>query len=374
VSPALREATTSREGKGPSPSTEPASMLPSKGYLIAGKYRLDRLLACGGMGAVWIARHIELDIDFAIKLMAPRYVGSPRERARFVREARAAARLRSKHIVGVLDYGVDGSLPYIVMELLEGEDLWTRLEREGALSLPAAAAVLTSVARGLELAHAAGILHRDLKPCNIFLARGRGQAEEEVVKILDFGVAKDLGAALDQEGTESGVVVGTPHYMSPEQTVGMKSIDGRTDLWSLAVVLFRAITGRMPFEGTTFVEVADNILKKEPAVASRVAPHLSADVDRFFERALARDRGQRFQTAGEMVQAFQRLLPAPPRAGDVKCTQPLCGVFELSSDDRGAAAMPPGRALWRRLASWWLVSLGLIATLSVIALALTGPP
>jgi serine/threonine-protein kinase len=369
------------------PADSPAELavaLPSPGYVIAERYRLERPLAFGGMGAVWVARHISLDVAVAVKLMAPCYVGSSRERARFIREARAAARLRSEHVVGALDYGVDRGLPYIVMDLLDGEDLDARLHREGALSIRAAASILAAVAEGLELAHAAGIIHRDLKPSNIFLARARGRVEE-VVKILDFGIAKDLDARFEQERTDSGVVVGTPQYMSPEQVMGSKAIDRRTDLWSLGVVLFRALTGRLPFEGTALAEVADNILNGPPAVASRAAPHLSAEVDRFFDRALARDRRDRFQTANEMVQAFRRLLPGPLRACDAPSLPPACGVFELSSGDRIAAAIPrqaasdgaagqSAAALPRRSASWWLVCLGLIATLAVIALVLTGSP
>jgi len=264
---------------------DPSTFVPSP-RVIAGKYELLSPLASGGMGCVWTARHIDLDIPVAVKLMALAYTTSHRERVRFLREARAAARLRSRNVVTVLDYGVDRGAQYIVMERLEGEDLWTRLERRRRMSVREAGYLLDSLANALELAHGAGIVHRDLKPENVFLARVAGEAEE-IVKVLDFGVAKELRPSSTGDETGSGVVVGTPHYMSPEQARGERSVDHRSDLWSVGVILFRALTGRLPFEERAPVEVLDAIVHNSPPAPSSVAPHLSVEVDRFFARALA---------------------------------------------------------------------------------------
>ena len=215
--------------------------------VIAGKYRLVRPLARGGMGTVWAASHIQLDRDVAIKLMAPSSAGSAEARARFEREAKACAQLSSPHIVGVYDVGVAEDVPFLVMELLQGEDLGSRLRREGRLSVSAAAALLIPVCKALRRAHDAGIVHRDIKPSNIFIVR---DDDAEVVKVLDFGVAKFTLLRSEGTLTQAGALLGSPNYMSPEQ-VRNRDVDARSDLWSLGVVFFQAVTGQLPFRGTT---------------------------------------------------------------------------------------------------------------------------
>jgi serine/threonine-protein kinase len=287
----------------------PSMLIPSPGHVIGGKYMLEAPLARGGMGAVWVARHIDLDVPVAIKLMDPRLGASPRDRTRFMREAKALARLRSRNVVTVLDYGVDNGTPYMVMERLEGEDLWARLRRQRSVSVGEAAKLLDAIANALGLAHAAGIVHRDLKPENIFLARAAGEAEE-VVKVLDFGIAKDLNPSPGDEPTRTGVAMGTPQYMSPEQARGSKSIDHRSDLWSLGVILFQALTGQPLFKGTVVLEIFDAVLHGPIPPPSSIVPTMPASFDRFFERALARDPNARFQTIHEMVDAFHRCVPS----------------------------------------------------------------
>jgi serine/threonine-protein kinase len=308
----------------------PTMLIPTEGRVIGGKYRLETSLARGGMGLVWIARHIDLDVLVAVKLMAPKYNPSRRERARFMREAKAAARLRSRNVVTVLDYGVEMQTQYIVMELLEGEDLGARLEREGVLSVREATKLLDEMANAVELAHRAGIVHRDLKPENIFLARVAGEAEE-VVKVLDFGIAKDLNPGSAEEATRSGVAIGTPHYMSPEQARGSKSINHRSDLWSIGVILFRALLGRLPFEGMVAIEILDAVANDPIPAPSSVDPGLPADVDRFFARALAREPSDRFQTIREMTEAFHQMASS---LASHKGWSPARGeVIELSTSD-----------------------------------------
>ena len=276
------------------------------GLVIAGRYRLERRLAIGGMGSLWVARHAQLDVDVAIKFIDPKQAGSPVARQRFEREAKASATLRNAHVVHVQDYGIDGDLPYLVMELLHGEDLGRRLEREKRLSLPAIARILHQAAKGLRRAHEAGVVHRDLKPANIFMART--DDEDEVVKILDFGIAKETGAVLVGEGTKTGELMGSPHYMSPEQVRGAKDLDHRSDLWSLGVILFRASSGKLPFASQVLGAVIAHILADPIPRLTEVAPDLPPQLDPFFAKAFARDKTQRFQTAKEMSEAFTAIV------------------------------------------------------------------
>jgi serine/threonine-protein kinase len=271
------------------------------GAVIAGRYRLEKRLAMGGMGSLWTAQHTQLDTQVAIKFMDPNHAGSAMGRQRFEREAKTAASLKSAHVVQVHDYGVEEDRPYIVMELLHGEDLGKRLKRERRVSLQVASGILTQIARGLRRAHDAGLIHRDLKPPNIFMARGD---DEEVVKILDFGIAKDTMEAKLGEGTKTGELMGSPHFMSPEQIRSSKDIDHRSDLWSLGVILFRAVTGALPFQGDAIGAVIAHILADPIPAPSSVYPSLSPAVDAYFARAFSRDVAGRFQSAREMAEVF----------------------------------------------------------------------
>lgn len=278
---------------------------PAPGLMVAEKVRLEKLLSRGGMGAVWIGRHIGLDLPVAVKFMSDSSVDLL---ARFQREARAAAQIRSSNVVKIHDFGVDRGTPYIVMELLEGEDLAGRLKRTGRLSLKDTETILIPVARGLDRAHEARLVHRDLKPENIFLAR---EGDEEIPKILDFGVAKSL---VSEEGarevTEQGAVLGSPYYMSPEQARARNDVDHRADLWSLGVILFRMVTGVRPFQGKALGDVLLQICSDPIPIPSTLDPSLPPEIDAFFERALARDREARFQSARELARAFSAIAQA----------------------------------------------------------------
>jgi len=278
------------------------TMDPAPGALVGEKYRLVRPLASGGMGAVWVAHHTKLDIDCAIKFLSTEFVGSPSAEARFEREAKAAAQLKSPHVVRIHDYGLYEERPYMAMELLEGEDLCSLLSRSGRMSLQRAALIARQVGRALAAAHDAGIVHRDLKPSNVFLAR---EADGEVVKVLDFGIAK---RTKEEQGhvTTGGAVFGSPLYMSPEQARG-GALDHRSDLWSFGVLLFEMVTGRQAFGGATAYDILLKICGEPLPVASEVAPDLPPGVDAFFAQALARDPTGRFASAREMAQAFDVL-------------------------------------------------------------------
>jgi serine/threonine-protein kinase len=283
-------------------------MEPRPGSVLGQKFALERPLARGGMGSVWAGRHLALDVPIAVKLMTEALVRSQPARARFEREAKSAAQLRSPHVVQILDYGVEDDTPYMVLELLQGEDLRTRLDRVQRLSLEETAAIVRQIAKGLALAHDAGIVHRDLKPSNVFLAR---IGDDEVVKLLDFGVAKETRSRLVDDSTAVGLVLGSPTYMSPEQARGA-SVDHRSDLWSLAVVTFHALTGHRPFASDHVGDVIAKICSDELPVATRLRPELPAGIDAFFERAFCRSPDGRFPSARVMADALATVAGMPP--------------------------------------------------------------
>ena len=278
-----------------------------QGSTVAGKYRLERLIGRGGVGSVWAARHLQLDTLVAVKFIDS-VSDTGDARMRFEREARAAAQLRSPHVVQILDHGIDeDERPYIAMELLEGEDLGERLRRTPRISLQATATIVTQAAKALRRAHDGGVIHRDLKPGNIFLARFD---DDEVVKLLDFGVAKlrynELAPGVQM--TQTGVIFGSPSYMSPEQARGNRIIDHRTDLWSLAVIIFRCITGSKPFEAGSIGDLVIKLCIDPLPMPTKIAPDLPLEMDRFFERAFARDPAQRFQSAGALAVEFEAIV------------------------------------------------------------------
>jgi serine/threonine-protein kinase len=290
--------------------------------ILSGKYRLERELGRGGMGSVWLAQHMTLCSPVAIKLIDPGIAENPEALSRFLREAQSAASLRSPHVVQILDHGVDNGVPFIVMELLEGESLSARIERQHRLSPADTARILTQVCRAITRAHEAGVIHRDLKPDNIFLVRND---EDEVAKVLDFGVAKasshGMGTAVG--ATRTGSVLGTPYYMSPEQAEGMKNIDGRSDLWSLGVIAWECLLGSRPFEAETLGGLLLAICARDMPVPSTMGA-VPAGFDAWFARACSRDVGGRFGSAKELAAELRQVcngagaaVPAPYLAGPV---------------------------------------------------------
>ena len=278
---------------------------PEVGKTIAGRYRLARRVGEGGMGSVWAAHDDKLRRDVAIKLVTERIADSERALARFEREAMSIARLRSPYITQVYDYGVEEGSPYIIMELLDGEDLKEVLARDKQLSMDQTARVVVQVAKALHAAHESGIVHRDLKPANVFIASEHG---EQVCKVFDFGVAKALNdLADDGDTTAEGVLLGTPRYMSPEQAHGAKRVDHRTDLWSLGVIAYLCLAGRLPFVAAGTGHVLVKICTEEPPPPSQFNDALPLEVDAFMARALAKEPEDRFQTAREMGTAFAEL-------------------------------------------------------------------
>jgi len=251
------------------------------------------------MGEVWAAQHISLEIPCAVKFIHGESASQPEVRMRFQREAKAAAQLRSPNVVQILDHGVYENVPYIAMEYLDGEPLNARLKRRVRLDAFETFRIISGVGKGLGRAHAAGIVHRDLKPENIFLVHDE---DGETPKVLDFGVAKST-TTLDSN-TRTGALLGTPYYMSPEQAQGTKAVDHRADLWSLAVVTFRCLTGELPFKSTALGDLLIKIVTHALPVPSHLAPGLPEGFDAWWERAAQREPDRRFQSAKEFVEAL----------------------------------------------------------------------
>jgi eukaryotic-like serine/threonine-protein kinase len=274
------------------------------------RYELLSQLGQGGMGQIWEAFDHSLRRAVAIKLMVSKHLDSRIARARFSREAMAIAAIQSPQVVQIFDAGVHGNSPYIVMERLVGEDLQSRLSRVERLSLSALVPIVTQVAKALEVANARNIVHRDLKPANIFLERT--VTGEELVKLLDFGVAAILAASDDDDPDNfdlslNNELVGTPHYMSPEQ-VRAGYVDHRSDLWSLAVLTYQALTGVRPFHSGHFGSLLVSICADSFVPVTTLVPELPASVDAFFNKAFAKDPEKRFSSASEFGSAFASLL------------------------------------------------------------------
>jgi eukaryotic-like serine/threonine-protein kinase len=271
--------------------------------VLFGKYRITRMIGRGGMGSVWEGVHLTLGNRVAVKFIDSSFTESPEALQRFENEARAAARLNSKYAVKVYDYGMTrGGLPCIVMEFLVGEPLDARVDRDGRIAPAETAQIISQVCRALGRAHSAGIVHRDLKPENIFLVWDE-EDNAIVAKVVDFGIAKftDNQAGISSS-TRTGSVLGTPYYMSPEQARGLRTLDYRTDLWSLGVIAYRCIVGRLPFEGESIGDLLVKICTYPLPVPSAVAPGCPPGFDAWFARALQREPSERFTTAQELAE------------------------------------------------------------------------
>jgi serine/threonine protein kinase len=283
-------------------------------------------IAQGAMGSVWVAYHWRLQTKVAVKFVSDRLTeGTEEALARLEREATAAAQIKSPHVVQTFDSGVTSSgAPYIVMELLEGETLGARLSRAGPLSLEEAATVIAQISRAIGGAHDAGIVHRDIKPDNVFLC----ESDDGIFcKVLDFGIAKQTKLPAMGGLTTEGKLVGTPEYMAPEQVLDEGEADFRTDLWSFGVLMYKSLTGELPFTGRTLGQLCLNLVGTRPRAPTVLRPSLPGWVDLWTERVLNRDPFKRFSSAREMATAFaaraigddgmtirdhSRSLPPPP--------------------------------------------------------------
>jgi serine/threonine protein kinase len=274
------------------------------GTVINGKYRIDGLIGRGGMGSVWSAMHLGLNQRVAVKLIARKYASSREARQRFDVEAKAVAQLRSRFVVQVYDNGeTPEGTPFLVMEMLEGESLDARIQSRGTLTLDETLRFISHVARALTRAHSLGIVHRDLKPENIFITR-TDDDDGEIAKVLDFGIAKIKTASGSDSATRTGAVLGTPLFMSPEQARALKSVDHRTDIYSLGMVTFMMLTGQPAFSGESFGDILVAICTQPLPDIRQLSPWLPAGVSPWLERACAREPEARFASIDEMLAAF----------------------------------------------------------------------
>jgi eukaryotic-like serine/threonine-protein kinase len=307
------------------------------GDVIAGKYRIERVLGAGGMGVVVEAFHLSLDEKVAIKYLKPEALENPASVERFAREARASAKIKSEHVCRVLDVLVEDGVPYLVMEYLEGRDLDDLVTKEGALSVEDGVDYILQACEALAEAHVAGIVHRDLKPANLFLSRRADGSP--VVKVLDFGISKvqPRPGAQDAAMTATSSLLGSPLYMSPEQMRATKGVDARTDVWSIGVILYEMLTGSRPFEGETVPAICAQILAEAPVP---LGGRVSRAVEAVILRCLEKRPEDRFQSVAELAEA---LRPSAAPRSTLSIDRVVRVIAQRGRSDRGSSkpVIPP---------------------------------
>lgn len=321
------------------------------GTVLADRYRIVRKLGEGGMGSVYLAEHTTINKRLAIKVLSPEYSHKQDLVDRFLQEARAASMIEQENVVEITDFGsTPGGSVFFAMEFLNGEDLSATIKREGMLSWPRARGIMLQICSALSSAHAAGIIHRDMKPENCYRIR-RG-SNDDFIKVLDFGIAKvqsdegDGGKGL----TRTGMIFGTPEYMSPEQAKGEK-VDHRVDVYAVGVILYELLTGRVPFTADTFMGILTKHMFEAPPAPSMVAPDCQVpdDVEAIILKALQKDREYRFQSMQEMARAIEAVgtgaMPvsvvredvAAPRSGQIRFANNSTAI----QVDNDVGDMPP---------------------------------
>ena len=294
-----------------SESLPPGSIPVANGDVLAGKYRVDRVLGVGGMGIVVAATHLQLDQKVALKFMLPLGLTQPGLVERFSREARAAVRLKSDHVARVLDVGtLDSGSPFMVMEYLDGSDLGSLIETQGPLPVHAAVDYVLQACDAVAEAHSLGIVHRDLKPRNLFLTgRNDGRA---LVKVLDFGISKHKTAS-DLSLTRTTEVIGSPNYMSPEQLKSARAADERSDIWALGVILYELLTGQVPFIAESVTQLTAMVLTDVPRTVDQLRPDVPRALGAIIARCLEKTPSSRFASVAELAAALEPFAPADTR-------------------------------------------------------------
>ncbi len=285
------------------------------GEILAGKYRVLFVIGEGGMGQVFAAEHVQLGHRVALKVMRPSALASAEAVERFVREGRAAARLQSEHIARVSDVGtLDSGVPYMVMELLEGQDLAHLLQARSKLPIAEAIDYTIQAGEALAEAHRHGIVHRDVKPANLFITKTLDGAP--LVKVLDFGISKasKLLGSEAQQITSTSAMIGSPKYMSPEQMQDSRGVDGRADIWALGAILYEMLAGRRAFDATTLATTCVQILQEDPPPVRASRDEVPPELDAIVMRCLQKDPDNRFATVADFVEA---LVPFAPGASAV---------------------------------------------------------
>jgi len=302
--------------------TTPDEHIIGPGHVLLGKYRVERVLGHGGMGLVVSARHLSLEDRVAIKLLLPRHAENGDLVQRFLREARAAVRIRSQHVARVTDVGtLDYGGPYMVMEYLDGSDLAVVLEQNGPMPIHLAVDFVLQACEALAEAHSLGIVHRDVKPGNLFLTYHADGAP--CIKVLDFGISKVLQQADDQSLTRAGGMLGSPLYMAPEQLESARDVDARADVYSMGVVLFELLTQQRPFNAGDLPRLLYKVLNEERPPARSVRADIPPALDHAILTAMARDRGHRFPSVAEFALALLPFGSNQARAS----VERICGVL-----------------------------------------------
>jgi serine/threonine-protein kinase len=309
-----------------------------EGDILAGKYRVERVLGVGGMGVVVAAHHVHLDERVAIKFLLPEMLDHAEAVGRFSREARAAVKIKSEHVARVLDVGtLETGAPYMVMEYLDGQDLWTWIKQRGPLPIDQAVEFLIQACVAIAEAHGLGIVHRDIKPANLFCVRGADG--RLVIKVLDFGISKmtSFNALGPSIATRTSAIMGSPLYMSPEQMQSAKDADARADIWALGIVLYELLTGRVPFMGETVAEIIVKIATETPEPLRTFRPHIADGLETAFRRCTAKDREGRYRDVGELALA---LLPYAPRSSK-GAVEKITAIVQSAGLSPKAVSEPP---------------------------------
>jgi serine/threonine-protein kinase len=280
------------------------SDVPEPGTILAGKYQVERALGVGGMGVVVAAKHLQLEQTVAIKFLLPTALTNPESVARFAREARAASKIHGEHVARVIDVGrFDDGSPFMVMEYLEGNDLGKQIKLQGPMPIVDAVHYIIETCEALAEAHAVKIVHRDLKPSNLFLAKRPGK--RSIIKVLDFGISK-IGDSLPGEAlTKTSAIMGTVHYMSPEQLRTPKAVDTRADIWALGIILYELLTGHRPFVRDTVPETIVAILMNEHEPLTKCRPDVPEGLARVIAQCMQLEATNRFANAAQLAQALE---------------------------------------------------------------------
>ena len=331
-----------------------------EGEILAGKYRVDRVLGVGGMGVVVAAHHLQLDDKVAIKFLLPAAMSNPEAVARFDREARAAVRIRSEHVARVIDVGkLENGAPYMVMEYLDGSDLSGWLAKAGRMPIDQAVDFVLQACEAIAEAHAMGIVHRDLKPANLYCIRRPDGALS--IKVLDFGISKLTDAASAAMGmTRTQAIMGSPYYMSPEQMESSKAVDARADIWAIGVILYELLTGQVPFQGAAITELVLHIVTAQPMpLQPNLRPDVPPALEQVILRCLEKDRTRRFADIGELALA---LIPFSPRSA--LSLERIAGVMKSTGSKQGSVMSTPPQAQPTHVmtgASWGQTGPGAVA-------------
>ena len=320
----------------------PAPQLPvATGEVVAGKYLVERVVGSGGMGVIVAARHLQLDQQVALKFLHPHVLSSDQSVARFLREAKSTVRLKSDHVARVYDVDtLPNGAPYAVMELLEGVDLATYARTSGPLRIADAVEFVVQACEGIVEAHALGIVHRDLKPQNLFVTRRVNGSPR--IKVLDFGISKSIGGA-DFSLTDSAVVLGSPLYMSPEQMKASRNVDVRSDVWSLGVILYELVCGKVPFDGESITELCLKVVTAPPPPPREMRTDIPEALAAIVLRCLEKDVNLRFPSVAALAEALEPFSAGAERGVTDRTWRSLAETAD-ALDRRSMAGIAAGAA------------------------------